>query len=300
MKQFILATVCAVFFLAPLTQATLEYYGIEDTITDDLSVKNVITLKFNETIPHLDYQFNFNIYDLVASSTFDRAECSIKEQNIISCDFFNMTPEKNQLTLSFFTKEGVKQVDGKYVFSANYGFLPTKKLFALIRLPQYSILSEEVANTSYFPAEGKIISDGKTIAVFWEKENIGEEHIQFSISYIFPQLSQILIISVAAIVIVAMVGLIMYSRRKQQAPVEVITSVLNQDEKIIVDILKREGKALQKALVRESNFSKAKVSRLVKDMKDRGIVKIEPVSGRENRVILSMGEKKENSPPLSP
>lgn len=270
--------------------ATLEYYGIEDTINEDLSVTNVITLKFNETISHLDYKLNFDISNLQVKNDFESADCFITDGNTISCDFVGITPEKNQLTLTFDTIGGVKNLNGKYQFRANYGFLPTKNSFILIRLPQYSILSEEIANNSYFPPEGKIISDGKTIAVFWEMKDIGEESLQFSVSYFPPpEIPSFIIISLTILVIVVMVGVVVYARRKQR--VEVITSVLNPDEKVIVDILKqKEGKALQKSLVRESTFSKAKVSRLVKDMKLRGIVEIEPVSGRENRILLSIGK----------
>lgn len=288
--------------LVPAAKADLEYYGIEDTIQDDLSVRNVITLQFNETISRLDYRVNFDISNLKAESNFDSADCEIKERNIISCDLQGIAPGKNQLTLSFDTVGGVKEVDGKFKFSANYGFLPTKKTFVLIRLPQYSILSEQVANSSFSPPNGKIISDGKSIAVFWEMDNVGQETLQFAVSYILPEgIPTYVIVSLTVVVIILMVAVMAYARRKRQ-PVEVITSVLNQDEKTIVDILKKsEGKALQKVLVREGNFSKAKVSRLVKDMKERGIVDIEPVSGRENRIILTMGkEKKEEKSPAEP
>jgi len=187
----------------------------------------------------------------------------------------------------------IKKVGEKFMFSANYGFLPTDRTFVMIRLPQYSALSEENASKSFSPSDGNIISDGKHIMVFWERENLGEENMQFSVSYSFPTgIPSYIIISLTIIVVIAMIGVVVYARRKQH-PVEVIASVLNKDEKVIVDILgQKDGKALQKVLVRESSFSKAKVSRLVKDMKDRGIVRIEPVSGRENRIMLSMGEEK--------
>jgi DNA-binding Lrp family transcriptional regulator len=77
-----------------------------------------------------------------------------------------------------------------------------------------------------------------------------------------------------------------------------MTSVLNKDEKRIVDILSRHGgKSGQKVLVRESDFSKAKVSRLVKNLKERGVVDIEPISGRENRIILKFDKKPDAEKP---
>ena len=295
--QAILPAVMLLIILAAPARGNLNYYGIEDTINEDLSVENKIVLQFDEPIAHLDYGVNFDISNLESSATFTSADCEARER-VISCDFVGMTPEKNQLTLTFNTQSVVKEVDGRLKFNANYGFLQTNRTFVLIKLPQYSILSEDIANKSFSPPEGKIISDGKTIAVFWEMENIPEGNLQFSVSYFpGPEIPTFLVIGLTVIIIIVMVGVVVYARRRQQ-PAQVIETVLNQDEKTIVDILKqKEGKALQKALVKESGFSKAKISRIVKDMKERGIVNIEPVSGRENRIILTMGKKEEAKEP---
>ena len=62
---------------------------------------------------------------------------------------------------------------------------------------------------------------------------------------------------------------------------------------MIIDILnKYSGKIGQKVIVRESDFSKAKVSRLVKSLKGRGVLDTEAISGRENRIMLKMDEIK--------
>jgi len=85
-----------------------------------------------------------------------------------------------------------------------------------------------------------------------------------------------------------------YTRRASRFnKTKVIASVLNADEKRVVKILAAsDGNALQKHVVKESGFSKAKVSRLLKSMGWRGIIKLEPVSGRENRVLLVTGKEK--------
>jgi len=277
--------------MAPWARGSLEYYGIEDTINDDLTVRNVITLGFKEPINHLNYQLNFEIFNLETESSFDSADCSITDGNTISCDFEGVTLEENQLKLSFDTAGGVRKTDGKFEFNVNYGFIPTDNAFILIRLPPTAVLSEEIVNKSFSPQDGGILTDGKRIMVFWEMENVSQENIQFSVSYVLPpEVPSLVIITLTAIVIIVMVGVIVFARKRQHG-VEMLSTVLTSDEKVIVDILKREGKALQKVLVRESDFSKAKVSRIVKDMKERGIIEIEPVSGRENRIILSVGKK---------
>ena len=61
----------------------------------------------------------------------------------------------------------------------------------------------------------------------------------------------------------------------------------NEDEKKVVDVLKaHNGSVGQKIIVRETGFSKAKVSRLVNSLKERNVIIVEPISGRENRIVL--------------
>ena len=48
---------------------------------------------------------------------------------------------------------------------------------------------------------------------------------------------------------------------------------------------------MQKVLVRETDFSKAKVSRLVKSLSERGVLEVEPM-GRTNKIKLKI-EKEE-------
>jgi uncharacterized membrane protein len=102
-----------------------------------------------------------------------------------------------------------------------------------------------------------------------------------------------ILIGAGIVIVVVVVAAFIYTRRASKVNKgRVIASVLNADEKRIVDIISASGTgALQKHVVKESGFSKAKVSRLVKSLGSRNIVKIEPVSGRENRILLSGGAR---------
>jgi uncharacterized membrane protein len=272
--------------------ASLQYYVIEDFIHEDLSVHNIITLKFASPISRLEYQLDFKIYNLTVTSNFDLADCDIIDmdgRSRILCNFIGMTTEKNLLKLEFDTKSGIKKIGEKYQFTVNYGIsLPINRAFILIRLPKNGILAEDIANQSYFPSYGKTLTDGKHIMVYWEMENLTSgDNLQFSVLYKMPvMIDYFLLISLTFIVLVVMIGLTMYAKRKPK-PME-ITSVLNKDEKIIVDLLaKHKDKVIQKVLVRESDFSKAKVSRLVKNLKERGVIDVEPI-GRTNKISLKI------------
>jgi len=277
---------------------SLEYYGIEDTINSDNSVDNSVVLQFKEPVGHLDYQLGFRIYNLTTDSDFPFAECNSEDTesgSLISCDFIGMTKNRNKLVLKFRTDDIVNKVNENYRFNVNYGMsLPVDRVFALIKLPENGILSENIANQSFFPPDGGVLTDGRLIMVYWNKYNLtGGDDLQYGVLYTMPgsrdPVFNYVIIIMTLVVIVVMVGIAVYLKRGQKPTKQesAIESVLNRDEKTIVSILNgHDGKAGQKVLVRESDFSKAKVSRLVANLKERGVIDVEPISGRENRIML--------------
>lgn len=309
MKQFkllplLVFAVCFTGLFGLAKGVELEYYGVEDSINEDLSVYNLITLKFDSPISHLDYLLQFKIHNLTASGRgFGPVDCNVTyggETSNISCDIIGMTREKNLLELSFDVKNAVKKKGDRYEFTANYGVsLPVKRMVTTVKLPEKSILAEEVINQSYFPKDGETLTDGRRIMVYWEKENLmpGDD-LQFLVLYTMPDAREpvynYIIVFLTSIVIIIMIGMTVYLRRGTKIKsMDVVTSVLNDDERSIVNILNRhEGKCFQKILVRESGFSKAKVSRLVKNLKGRGVIDVEPVSGRENSILLRMPSEK--------
>ncbi len=277
----------------------LEYYGVEDTINNDLSVTSEVVLKFDTPINRLDYSLDYMVESLEYESDFDFADCrteDTEEGSTISCSFIGMTPEMNKLILRFTVRDVIQKLDGNYRFTVNHGIqLPIQSSFILIRLPQNNILAGEM-NESYFPTTGDTLTDGRHIMVFWEEDGLESgENLQFSILFTKPAFDdQFLTYLVYALAIIAVAILFLaaiYVKRIRGSKVAVVKSVLNRDEKRLIDILNQKGgKAGQKVLVRETDFSKAKVSRIVKNLRERGVIDTEPISGRENRVILRLGK----------
>lgn len=307
MKQSNLLTVaafiaCFAVMISCAQAVSLEYYGIEDTINSDNSVVNSIVLQFKEPVGHLDYQLGFKITNLTTESNFPFAECSSTDTDkgsLISCDFIGMTKSRNKLVLDFQTNDIVDRVNDNFRFSVNYGVsIPIERAFTLIKLPENGILSESVANQSYFPSDGSVITDGRHIMIYWNKYNLTSgDDLQYAVLYNLPgsrdPIFNYLIVLLTVVIIVVMVGIVIFIRRPKHARrSDVIESVLNKDENRVVSILKEHGgEAGQKVIVRETDFSKAKVSRLVSNLKGRGVVETEPISGRENKVRLKTEKK---------
>lgn len=309
LKQFLLAVsvlFCTLMLPGDALAVELEYYGVDVTIEDDNSVTNEIVFKFDTPVNQLDYSLDFEIEDLEYESDFEFADCGLSDRNggsTISCDIIGMTDEKNKLTLRFTARDVIQKTDEDYRLTANYGVpFSIEKSFVIIRLPQNNILAGE-GNESYSPNSGAILSDGRHIMVFWENEGLETgEGLQFSVLFTRPKTLDLFSFALYATAIMAAVAAlfsVIYVKKIRGTKVAVVKSVLNRDEKRIIDILNEKGgKAGQKLLVRESDFSKAKVSRIVKNLRERDVVDIEPVSGRENRVILRLErrQKPERAP----
>ena len=307
MKRLVFGLMLSLAFVSVLSggvQAVgLKYYGIEDNIKSDMLVDHTVKLEFDRPINNLEYRLDFNIESLKTENNFGISSCNSKTTNVgsvISCSFQGMTDEKSFVTLYFRSRSGITKTDENYTYAANYGIsLPVQTLFAIVRLPENGILSQQVANKSYSPADGKTLTDGRIIMVYWERQNVtAEDDFGVSVSFTLPSFTDpffnFLVVGLVFIVLVSLFGVGVYFRRTyiSDSGGEALKSVLNRNEKTVVEILNRHGgSAIQKVIVRDSDFSKAKVSRLVKSLQERGIVQIEPVSGRENRIILRLEKR---------
>jgi uncharacterized membrane protein len=309
MKQS-LAIILALFFcfmIVPSVQAIgLDYYRMELDISEDTSVGNIIAIKFDTPITHLDYQFDFNIYDLNVSANFDLATCETINHgrySDVSCDFVGLTKEKNLFIMNFRTKNSVSRVDNKFQFNMNYPVsLPIKKAYIIIKLPENGVLAGEDVNESYSPEGAKILSDGKKILLYWEWNGLeAGETMQFSVLYDMPltggPLFNVIIVSLTMIIIFVMVGITFYIKKSTTKTAknteEIVSSVLNEDEKKVVEIIKEHGgETIQRNIVSETDFSKAKVSRIVKNLKDRNVLEVIPM-GRKNKIKIVIELEKE-------
>lgn len=285
--RFAILSVLSMLLLVQTASAEIDYFNGMATLKDN-TVEHHIIMRFSEQVSTFEWTLPFDIYDLRTESDF-KADCRI-ERKSIKCTL--LTEPNNTLTLKFSSKLEVSEEDEKKVYTLYYTFpLITKFAIVFIKLPLQSILSEDVTNTSFFPQDGKVMTDGKHIIIYWERNDLkAGEGLTFSVKYMMPEkpsfdayIWHILIPTLAIVIIVPLVAIYIIRRVRRK----VIVEVLLPDEKVVIDFLRQKGgETLQKHLVRELDFSKAKVSRLIKALEKRGVVKVVPVSGRENRIIL--------------
>ena len=87
--------------------------------------------------------------------------------------------------------------------------------------------------------------------------------------------------------VLVFVVVIFFVYRSMSRKSEIILSVLNEAERIVIDIIRKEGenKVDQRKIVTQSGFSKAKVTRIIQSLEARGVVSVKRL-GRKNRVSL--------------
>ena len=79
----------------------------------------------------------------------------------------------------------------------------------------------------------------------------------------------------------------MFIFKRIKKPAEVIISVLDDYEKRVINIINAAGGEVnQRKVVQETNLSKAKVSRVVKNLQNRGLITVERI-GRTNKLKLA-------------
>lgn len=282
----------------------IDFYG-EDIELHPFSASSKITITFDSRVEN----FNVPLGRLrepikIKSASVNKGSIGCKAVNdgvktYINCNINEAPTGRNTAVIETESSNYIEATGDKNTITSTYeSFFDTKSLSVSYKFPERATLSEDPPQNSISPRNGDIKTDGKKIFIFWTKQNItAGDILTFSASYTLAEqrdspINTLLILPI--IVILAALAWFALKHKKSTKAVEnAAVSVLSREEKILFDILKAHaGKVNQKVLVRESNFSKAKVSRLIKDLKERGVIEIEPVSGRENKIILKLGQEK--------
>jgi uncharacterized membrane protein len=292
---FLLALNCS---LTPVNALNTDYYGIESRIKEDTTVSNVVTLTFNSSIPDFVYKLRYPVSNIHVDSDFAPAECDTKitDTTTISCAFLN--PEAYRETgvkISFDASGLVKRVDNDYEFS-NFISMDgyAKKFLNTVYLPQTAALATDLPNESFSPRSGITLTNGRNIIVSWDNDDVVEgDDFFFTVTYRLPSnnmgsIYDVGLMVVIAVIIIASLGIFYVRNTRRQDSMKVVMPLMKNDEKVIINILNKNGGTVnQKVIVRESDFSKAKVSRIIAGLKERGIVGVESM-GRMNKIMLKI------------
>jgi uncharacterized membrane protein len=215
-------------------------------------------------------------------------ECNASEFQIgseIQCE----APEKNNvsLKLDFTASNLVEQRNGYSLFQYSHSvYRPTDNYQLTVLLPEDSAIADNSnrSEETVIPESAEIDSSGDRTSITWDLQPqlgqvlsfraIYEEDTSQSKSNFSYLLAGLLIIGSLAVAYIL-------TREPKGESID-----LEDDEQKVVDILlENNGEMLQKDVVSESEYSKAKISGVVSSLVDKEVVSKEK-EGRSNKLVL--------------
>lgn len=178
----------------------------------------------------------------------------------------------------FYFSEGiVRNIGGVSKFSYTLStFYPAKNVYFTVKLPPGKYVLEKDLIDPITPEKYSTGSDGRSILIHWYIPELKTEQkftIWFEVSGV-TKLYTIIGIGILAIILVLM--LVVFAFRKFLRPKKVISlSLLKEDERKVLEAI-MEGEITQKELRKKLGFSKAKLSRVIRDLEERGIIEKRP------------------------
>ena len=290
MKRFTILVIL-IFFSLPITSAqVMRQLNTTIDIQKDGICNVEVIFRFTDEIKEINFPFAGEIEGL----TVKNGECVIKEDinRILQCKPPSPFMVGTITIATKFNLNGLVEKRGNIsFFSMDIPILwNTDEVLVMIKLPDRTLLAEK-AILPISPSGYHIGSDGRRILTSWSFKNKKPGDV-IPIRLYFEPLSpefipeDLVYILIFILIIIVIVGTLFISRKVSKKS-ELVLSVLNESERLVVDIIRKEKKKQvdQRRIVNLSGFSKAKVSRLIRSLEERGIVESERI-GRRNRITL--------------
>ncbi len=276
--------------LVSIAFAQVTSYGIDTQINDESGLTEVkLSIVFKQPVNSFSTTIIGRVDKLNASSNAGPVNCdlSVKGTSTIDCTL-NLTSDRRTLFLNFVTNDFVKQLDEKFFFSNDFSInYDVDSVFASLRLPDRMKLAEDEGRIS-LSQYAYLISEGKVIV--WNIQNVSKgSSLKLEALYeklptpFFEQLRIRYVVIFGVVTGGVIAFLILRHYRKSE---QLVLSVLDEFERRVIDVIAaNQGEVNQRKVVQETNLSKAKVSRVVKSLVERGLIEAQRL-GRTNKLKL--------------
>lgn len=233
-----------------------------------------------------------------ARDSLGALNCTVIPQpygDTFSCKPNLRQPKNYTVSFEFDAYNLVVATANAYTFSYVSGVSePTKKLEILLILPEGTGLVQDPVFRPY--PEAVVGSTGRRMTLDWSL-NSPELGKTYTFTATYEQVGQIVKYYghysryIAIFFALAFLFVLWRYWAYRKTNLGAVLSVLKDDEKKVFDIiLAAKGKCKQNTIVQGTNFSKAKVSRILSDLEARGLIEKIRV-GRTNRIVVSRASK---------
>ena len=292
-------------FLLPTGAGAVTYsfsdYYIDMAIEDDGGLVEEISFTIKnegeETISWVEYTLISAPENLVVSDDIGSLSYSIENQRNILIRLRKpmMKGDEENIAMGFSMPGVVTQYEDKSILTLSY--IPEVDISNFkftVRLPPGSTLASEVEKTgesisAVYPVPSRIYSDGKRIIVEWSREELSaHEDFRIFLMYTTIDLNGGLPLTAGIVVgiIIGVSAAFYYYRTRPVKGGEIAGLVLEEDEKKIYDLLiSGDNEILQDDIAKSTDFSRSKISKLVRRLEEKGIIKKVPYR-KTNRLLL--------------
>lgn len=261
----------------------------ESVVEVEVDVKELTQNRFNYYVQ--SYQV-----DRVISGQIDGedANCFLRDEQSLDSQVSCETDKEGNFTANL-VLEGTGWVNhlnsaSRFQYTQNM-HNPTDNYSLTVILPPGATIVDQENSTEpvIHPANGDVQTTGQRIFVEWNEEPELGELLNFHVLYQtdaadnFPW-------SILLLAIVVGIGGVaffyFYQKMSSDSNLKKLKEELDEDEIYVLDkLLENDGEALQKDIVNESDYSKAKVSGLVSGLVEDDIITKEK-EGRSNKLVL--------------
>lgn len=286
----------AFFLILPIVSSTQINSEKVNVDIGSSSKQNVeVELSYKElTQTQISYLVPYSISNVKAYSHNKTLDCKANKEDIGTEIICNTIDRRNfSVRITYETKALVEDKGNVLKFSYSHNILDPTELYKLkVVLPEGTGIyrSDREDINPIIPETDSIGSTGRRIYVEWENNDVElGDQVSYSL-YIeelknFPGFPYLEFIAAAG-TILTIVFVSYFYFRSEKKTISAIMPVLKEGEREILKLIIDEGKECkQKEIVDKVDFSKAKVSRILKDLEERNLISKEK-KGRKNYIKI--------------
>ena len=193
----------------------------------------------------------------------------------LSSNIITIDSDYNYQT-EFDVSDFIRKIDNEYMFTFSYSSETDFKDFRLkIVLPEDAIISEK-NDALILSRPVKISTNGRRIFLEWSEElNSGEEFTAFA-QYEEKKYSGMDYSLIIILFIIVAGAFFIGFRAKKFKKHKFIEKTISADEKTVLRILKKEKEIMQEDIRKKTDWSKTKISKVVRNLEVKGLVEKKP------------------------
>jgi uncharacterized membrane protein len=246
------------------------------------------------------YTTNTDVSDLNASMDGRELECLTEDTPLGSQVECEVDRERNfTVSMEFRSEDLVTDQGATKVFNFQQLVLrPTESYSLEVVLPRGAALEDRENSTQQVisPLDYETMSNGRRISVQWDMQPQLGETLSFYILYhdfntappdSGSEAAVLKVLGILAGLVTAIAAIFVLHRRMSREEISSIYSDLSEDEKEVIDLIREnDGEYLQKDLVDDLDYSKAKISDIVSGLVESEVIE-KSKEGRSNKLSIS-------------